>query len=118
MVCVLKEKKFLKKIQEKDSGKNGKKKKIQIAKKVEKVIPVSVGEEIPVSAREEIKRPLGLRKKQMETNEDKVDKRMKKKKLMSYETKKINKKQQINEEYNEDKKQQNKKYNQSRCCAD
>ena len=69
------------------------KKKIQIAKKVEKVIPVSVGEEIPVSAREEIKRPLGLRKKQMETNEDKVDKRMKKKKLMSYETKKINKKQ-------------------------
>ena len=58
---------------------------------MEKVIPVSVGEEIPVSAREEIKRPLGLRKKQMETNEDKVDKRMKKK-LMSYETKKINKK--------------------------
>ena len=46
---------------------------------MEKVIPVSVGEEIPVSAREEIKRPLGLRKKQMETNEDKVDKRMKKK---------------------------------------
>ena len=79
MVCVLKEKKkILKKIQEKDSGKNGKKK-IQIAKKVEKVLPVSVGEEIPVSAREEIKRPLGLRKKQMETNEDKVDKRMKKK---------------------------------------
>ena len=37
---------------------------------------------------------------------------------MSYETKKINKKQQINEEYNEDKKQQNKEYNQSRCCAD
>ena len=46
---------------------------------MEKVIPVSVGEEIPVSTREEIKRPIGLRKKQMETNEDKVDKRMKKK---------------------------------------
>ena len=48
----------------------------------------------------------------MKTNEDKVDKRMKKKNLISYETKKINKKQQINEEYNEDKKQQNKEYNQ------
>ena len=55
------------------------KKKNQIAKKVEKVISVSVGEEIHVSASEEIKRPIGLRKKQMETNEDKVDKRMKKK---------------------------------------
>ena len=46
---------------------------------MEKVILVSAGEEIPISAREEIKRPLGWRKKQMETNEDKVDKRMKKK---------------------------------------
>ena len=78
MVCVLKEKKFKKKYRRKILGRT-EKKKIQIAKKVEKVIPVSVGEEIPVSAREEIKRPLGLRKKQMETNEDKVDKRMKKK---------------------------------------
>ena len=66
-----------KKYRRKILGRTEKKKKIQIAKKVEKVIPVSVGEEIPVSAREEIKRPLGLRKKQMETNEDKVDKRMK-----------------------------------------
>ena len=47
------------------------KKKNQIAKKVEKVIPVSAGEEI--------KRPLGWRKKKTETNEDMVDKQMKKK---------------------------------------
>ena len=53
-----------------ERNKNKKKKKSN-SKKVEKVIPVSAGEEI--------KRPLGLRKKQMETNEDKVDKRMKKK---------------------------------------
>ena len=46
------------------------KKKNEIAKKVE-VIPISVGEEI--------KRPLSWRKKQTETNEYMVDKRMKKK---------------------------------------
>ena len=50
------------------------KKKNQIAKKVEKVIPVSAGEEI--------KRPLGWRKKKTETNEDMVDKQMKKKKIV------------------------------------
>ena len=33
-------------------------------------------EVIPISVEEEIKRPLGWRKKQTETNEDKVDKRM------------------------------------------
>ena len=47
------------------------KKKNQIVKKMEKIIPVSVGEEI--------KRPLGWRKKQTKTNEYMVDKRMKKK---------------------------------------
>ena len=99
MVCVLKEKEFLRNIQEKDSGKNGiKKKKKSNSKKVEKVIPVSAGEEI--------KRPLGQRKKQTETNEDMVDKRMKKK-MNVIQNQKINKKQQIDEEYNEDKKQQN-----------
>ena len=42
----------------------------------------------------------------METNEDMVDKRMKKK-MNVIQNQKINKKQQIDEEYNEDKKQQN-----------
>ena len=37
---------------------------------------------IPVSAGEEIKRPLGWRKKKTETNEDMVDMQMKKKKIV------------------------------------
>ena len=60
-MCVLKEKELKKKYRRKILGRT----------MVEKVILVSTGEEI--------KRPLGWRKKQRETNEGKVDKRMKKK---------------------------------------
>ena len=61
-MCVLKEKELKKKYRRKILGRT----------MVEKVILVSTGEEI--------KRPLGWRKKQKETNEGKVDKRMKKNK--------------------------------------
>ena len=60
-MCVLKEKELKKKYRRKILGRT----------MVEKVILVSTGEEI--------KRPFGWRKKQRETNEGKVDKRMKKK---------------------------------------
>ena len=71
MVCVLKENKLKNIYRRKILGRTELKKKNQIAKKVEKVILVSAGEKI--------KRPLGWRKKKTETNEDVVDKQMKKK---------------------------------------
>ena len=65
-MCIKGKKNFKKKYRRKILGRTEKKKN-QIAKKVEKVIPVSIGEEIPVSAREEIKKTHWFEKK---TNEN------------------------------------------------
>ena len=99
MVCVLKEKELKIYIQEKDYGKNGIKKKIKQQKKWRRSYLSRL--------QRKSKDRLAGEKKQTETNEDKVDKRMKKKKLNVIRNQKINKKQQINEEYNEEKEQQN-----------